>query len=196
MNLRVKVPANSLLRPRLIVELGSSLLFRIADDIGHRLQISGLRYNPFVYELLRILREAQEKFAIRLQLIYRLDGLVNLVVETLNLLLTRRRQQEIVHLRLQRVVDLDVDVVARRLLRFRAFDTDNVIDDDWIWRMQKRIQPLRYFGELHSGTSEYLLEILVAVDELSLVAVLELVGLDVLPQSRDDDRPSLSVNAQ
>ena len=41
-----------------------------------------------------------------------------------------------------------------------------------------------------------LLQVLVTVDELALVGVLELVGLDVLPEGLDDDRPGLGVNPQ
>lgn len=120
LHLRVKVTADGLLRPRLIVKFGSSLLLRIADDICHGLQISGLRDDPFVDELLRILGETQEEFAVRLQLVDSLDSLVDLVIQTLDLLLTRGRQQEIVHLRFQCIVYLDVDVITRGLLRLRA----------------------------------------------------------------------------
>jgi len=42
----------------------------------------------------------------------------------------------------------------------------------------------------------YLFEVAVTVDELALVWVLQLVCLDVLPESVDDDRPCLSVHAQ
>lgn len=41
-----------------------------------------------------------------------------------------------------------------------------------------------------------LLEVFVTVDELSLVRVLQFVGLDVLPQGLNDDGSGLSVNAQ
>ena len=41
-----------------------------------------------------------------------------------------------------------------------------------------------------------LLQVLVTVDELALVGVLELVGLDVLPEGLDDDGPGLGVNPQ
>lgn len=46
------------------------------------------------------------------------------------------------------------------------------------------------------GTSSYLLQVLVAVDELALVRVLQFVGLHVLPQSLDDDRPGLGVDPE
>lgn len=49
---------------------------------------------------------------------------------------------------------------------------------------------------LNLGNGIDLLQILVTVDELSLVRVLELVGLDVLPQSLDDDGPGLCVDPQ
>lgn len=42
----------------------------------------------------------------------------------------------------------------------------------------------------------YLLEVLVTVDVLLVVGVLQLVGLDVLPEGLDDAGASLSVNAE
>lgn len=42
--------------------------------------------------------------------------------------------------------------------------------------------------------SAYLLQVLVAVDELALMRVLQFVGLHVLPQSLDNDRSGLSVD--
>lgn len=44
--------------------------------------------------------------------------------------------------------------------------------------------------------STHLLQVFVTVDELALMRVLKFVGLDVLPQSLDDDRSGLSVDAQ
>ena len=62
--------------------------------------------------------------------------------------------------------------------------------------MKKRVEPLRDLGKLHPLALEDLPEEGVAVDILSLVRVLELVGLDVLPQGRNDDRPCLSVQSK
>lgn len=45
-------------------------------------------------------------------------------------------------------------------------------------------------------TSTHLLQVLVAVDELALVRVLQFVGLHVLPQSLDNDRPGLGVDPE
>lgn len=42
----------------------------------------------------------------------------------------------------------------------------------------------------------YLLEVLVTVDVLLVMGVLQLVGLDVLPEGLDDAGASLSVNAK
>lgn len=41
-----------------------------------------------------------------------------------------------------------------------------------------------------------LLEVFVTVDELSLVRVLQFVGLHILPQGLNDHGPGLSVDAQ
>lgn len=62
--------------------------------------------------------------------------------------------------------------------------------------MQERIQSLRYFGEFHSWTAEYLVQVLVAVDEFPLVTILELVRLYVLPERRYNDGPRLRMHAQ
>lgn len=51
-------------------------------------------------------------------------------------------------------------------------------------------------SDLSCDRSAYLLQILVAVDELALMRVLEFVGLHVLPQSLDNDRSGLSVDPQ
>ena len=59
---------------------------------------------------------------------------------------------------------------------------------DWVRRMEEWVEALRDLGELHPLRVEDLHEELVAVDELSLVRVLQLVRLDVLPQRRNDDR--------
>lgn len=49
---------------------------------------------------------------------------------------------------------------------------------------------------LSSFTCPYLLQVFVTVDELSLMRVLEFMGLDILPQGLDDDRSGLGVDAQ
>lgn len=59
-----------------------------SDVEGTHLQISRLRDDPLVNELLRIFSETQEKFSIRFQRIYRFDGFVNFVVQALYFLLT------------------------------------------------------------------------------------------------------------
>lgn len=45
-------------------------------------------------------------------------------------------------------------------------------------------------------SSTHLLQVLVTVDELALVGVLQFVGLHVLPQSLDNDRPGLGVDPE
>lgn len=51
-------------------------------------------------------------------------------------------------------------------------------------------------SHLSCDTSAYLLQILVAVDELALMRVLQFVGLHILPQSLDNDRSGLSVDPE
>jgi hypothetical protein len=114
----------------------------------------------------------------------------------LNFLLTGGREEEIVHLCLEGVVDLDIDVVAGCLLLLDALHADGVVDDDGVGRVQQRVQPLRDLGKLHAGARKDLLQVLVAVDELALVRVLQLVSLDVLPQGADDDRARLRVHPE
>lgn len=50
--------------------------------------------------------------------------------------------------------------------------------------------------ELLCPNKSYLLEVLVAVNVFLVVGVLQLVGFDVLPQSLDDGRARLRVDAQ
>ena len=192
-----EVPGDAFLGPRLVVEFGSTLFLGISNDICHRFKVARLRNDPFVDETLRILGEAQEKFPIRLQLIDGVNGFVYFRVQTLNLLLTRCTQQEVVHLIFQRVVDFHIDIVTSCLLVFRStLNGDDVVDHDRIWWMQQWIQTLRNLGEFHFRTAENLLQIFVANDVLAFVGVLQLVRLDVLPQGGDDDWTSLSVDAQ
>lgn len=51
-------------------------------------------------------------------------------------------------------------------------------------------------GFIPRQAPSHLLQVFVTVDKLSLVRVLEFMGLDVLPQSLDDDRSGLGVDAQ
>lgn len=51
-------------------------------------------------------------------------------------------------------------------------------------------------AHLSSFTCPYLLQVFVTVDELSLMRVLEFMGLDILPQGLDDDWSGLGVDAQ
>ena len=94
---------------------------------------------------------------------------------------------------------LDINIVAGSFLVLREpqlLNTDAVVNDDWVGRVEQRVQPLRYLGKLHSLRLEDLLEKGVAVDKLALVGVLQLVGLDVLPEGGDDDGPGLCMNPE
>lgn len=138
------------------------------------LEIAHFRNDPLVDELLRILGKAQEELAVGLHCVDVVDRLVNLGVQALDLLLTGGAQQEVIHLRLERVVNLNVDVVAGGLLAFgAAFHGNDVVDDDRIRRVKQRVQPLRYLGKLHLLAAEDLLQVLVAYDVLALVSILQ-----------------------
>lgn len=94
-------------------------------------------------------------------------------------------------------VHFHVDVVACRFLLVSTLNAaDEMVDDDRIWRVKERVESLRNLGKLHPGAAEDLLHVLVAPDELPLLLILQFVGLDVLPESRDDHGPRLSVDAQ
>lgn len=97
-----------------------------------------------------------------------------LVVQSSYLLLAGCREQEGVHLGLQRVIHLHIDVIARslllvvrvhavsknnseftswiilKLLRKRRSLPDHMVDDDGVWWHQERVQSLRDLGKLHS----------------------------------------------
>ena len=62
--------------------------------------------------------------------------------------------------------------------------------------MQEGFQSLVDLGKLHLVCLKYLLQEGVAMDKLLLMGVLQLMGLDVLPQGRDDERPGLRVQTQ
>ena len=133
-------------------------------------------------------------------------------------------EEEVVHLSLESVVNLDVNVIAGGLLSLslpQLLDSDHVVDHNRVRWMQQWVQPLRDLRKFHSlrlddicfyldfhdeGAKnvfdthrkntfndidhlEDLLQEGVAVDEFLLVLILQLVGLDVLPQRRNDHRP-------
>ena len=94
---------------------------------------------------------------------------------------------------------LDVNIIAGRLLILglpQLLHAVDVVDHNGIRGVEQRIQSLRDLGKLHAIRLEYLLEEGVAVDKLPLVGVLELVGLDVLPEGGDDDGPGLCVDPE
>ena len=66
---------------------------------------------------------------------------------------------------------------------------DHMIDDDRIWRHTMHIQLIRYVRESNALTIEYLLQILVQINELFLLIVLQLVHLDILPQGLYNNGP-------
>ena len=79
--------------------------------------------------------KAEEELSASLQPIDCVHCLMDLVIQRLDLLLASSRQQEVVHLSLQSVVHLDVDVVAGGLLvlcELQLLHAYNVVDDNWI----------------------------------------------------------------
>lgn len=71
-----------------------------------------------------------------------------------------------------------------------------MIDDDGVGRSAVHVQLARYVREANALALEDLLQVLVQVDELFLLRVLQLVVLDVLPQSLYDRWPRGRVYAQ
>ena len=70
----------------------------------------------------------------------------------LDLLLTCSGEEEVVHLSLEGVVDLDIDVVAGGLLRLglpQLLHGDHMVDHNWVWWVQEWVQPLRDLRKLH-----------------------------------------------
>lgn len=108
-----------------MIECCASLLLGTSVQVEHLLEIVGLRDEPFVDELLRIVGEGHVELATHAQLIRLLDELVDARVQRADLgqrgALTRR--QERLHLIAHRVVDLHVDVVDRRSLRLIGLNT-------------------------------------------------------------------------
>ena len=99
-------PADGLRDPGLIIKVNPSLLLWVSCHIRHCLEVPGLGLEPLVDEQLRVLGEAEEKLPTCLQAVDGLHRLVDLVVQGLNLLLRSSRQQKVVHLSLQSVINL------------------------------------------------------------------------------------------
>ena len=54
-----------------------------------------------------------------------------------------------------------------------TIDGNEMVDDNWIWRMKKRMKSLGNIGELHLEAVEDLRQISIAINEFSLVGILE-----------------------
>ena len=70
----------------------------------------------------------------------------------LDLLLTCSGEEEVVHLSLEGVVDLDIDVVAGGLLRLglpQLLHGDHMVDHNRVRWVQEWVQPLRDLRKLH-----------------------------------------------
>jgi len=106
---------------------------------------------------------------------------MDLVVQGLDLLLRSRRKQKVVHLSSQNVINIDIKE-GSLLCPCRG--------------VQEGVLSLVDLGKLCLVCLKYLLQEGVAVDKLFLMVVLQLVGLDVLPQGRDDDSHGLRVQTQ
>ena len=99
-------PADRLSDPGLVVEVHPPLLLGVARHVRHGLQVSRLGLQPFIDEQLRIFGKAEEKLPAGLETVDGLHGLVDLVVQRLDLLLRCGGQQEVVHLSLESVINL------------------------------------------------------------------------------------------
>lgn len=196
LHLGVDVSAYSLWYPGPLVELSPPLLLWVSCHISHQLQISALRLEPVLDEVLGFIAEAQHEVSLNLQLVDVLNRLVNLNFQHSNFLLVCCRGQETVHLALQRVIHLHINVIARCLLLIGGVHTNHVIDDDGVRVLQQACQFHGNLRELHARTAEDLSEVAVAVDELLLMTVLQLVVLDVEPKGLHDAGSRLCVNTE
>jgi len=71
-----------------------------------------------------------------------------------------------------------------------------VVNDYRIWWHTVHVQLVGYVGEADAVSLEYLGHVLVQVDEVALLSILQVVGLDVLPEGLDYDRPGGCVDAE
>ena len=108
------IPADRFGDPGLIIEVDPPLLLRVTGHVRHCLEVPRLGLEPLVDEQLRILGEAEEELPAGFETVDGLHRLVDLVVQRLDLLLRCGRQQKIVHLSLQSVVNL------------KSFDCQNI----------------------------------------------------------------------
>jgi len=139
---------------------------------GHGFEVARLGDDPSLQKFLGIFGKFQHEFSLTFQLVNRLHRLVDLRVQRRNFLLARRGQEEVVHLRFETVIDLNVDVVTSSLPIVWTIDGNEMVDDNWIWRMKKRMKSLGNIGELHLEAVEDLRQISIAINEFSLVGIL------------------------
>lgn len=192
----VNISAHCLWHPGRLVELSPPLLLWVPCHICHQLQIPALGLQPVLDEVLWIIAEAQHEVSLCLQLINVLNSLMYLHLQCSNFLLVGCGGQETVHLALQWVVHLHINVIACGLLLICGVHANHVIDNDGV-RVLK--QPSQFHGNLrepHARTAKDLSEIAVAVDVLLLVTILKLVVLDIQPKGLHDAGPCLCVHTQ
>jgi len=192
----VEVATGGLLSPVFEVKVGATLFLRISCDVGGDFDIPSLRDDPLLDELLGIGTKLQHELALVLQLVNRFHSLVNFRVERRDFLLTRGGEKKIIHLSFERVVSLDVDIVTRGLLVVLSVDGDEVVDDDRVGGMKKRMKSLRNIREFHFEAIEDLHQVPIAVDQLPLMRVLQFVVFDVVPKGGYDGRSGGSVNTE
>ena len=100
-------PGDSLWYPGLVVIFHPPLLLGVPGHVSHGLQVLGLGLQPLVHEQLRVLGRAEEELPVGLERVDGLHGLMYLGVQGLDLLLGGRGQEEVVHLGLQCVINLE-----------------------------------------------------------------------------------------
>lgn len=78
LHLRVDVSAHSFWHPGGLVKLSPPLLLWVTCHVRHQLEVSTLGLEPVLNEVLRVVAEAQHEVSLGLQLVNRLNGLVDL----------------------------------------------------------------------------------------------------------------------
>lgn len=127
-------------------------------------------------ELLWIAAEAQKEFSTCFELIDLINRFMDLLIQTLNVLLQGCGHQEVVHLPLDRVVDFNFNIVnGRRLFRCIVWTLhlDHVIDHHRIGREKECTKSMWELTELEARAAKNLLQILVQVDPFPFVSILQ-----------------------
>lgn len=197
LDLLVQVSENSLRNLRLVEIVGPTFRLTFSVGFGHCLVVERLADEPFAYEFVRIVSEANIEISLRLPLIYLFNKVENLLVNVHNVGSLGLSVNKVLLVHFERIFYFNLNIVAGGAL----FGTircllDCMMKNERIRLLEKWMKALRNLHEFHSLRAETLLQEEIVVDSIAIDRILQFVGLDVLPERLDNLGTGLVRNAE